>query len=39
LVIWVDNQYVALPPDGRLGFGTLANPPTWVEIAHLKVSA
>ena len=32
LVIWVDNQYAAAPPDGRLHFGTLANPePAWIE--------
>ena len=24
LVIWVDNQYAALPPSGRLSYGTLA---------------
>lgn len=33
LVIWVDNQYAALPPDGRLKYGTLPNPePTWIEV-------
>ncbi len=36
LVLWVDNQYAALPPDGRLSFGSLANPaPAWIEIAGL----
>jgi hypothetical protein len=39
LVIWVDNQYAALPPDGRLAFGSLANPePAWIEIAGLKIT-
>jgi hypothetical protein len=39
LVLWVDNQYAALPPDGRLRFGTLANPqPAWLEIAGLRCS-
>ena len=38
LVIWVDNQYAALAPDGRVGFGTLANPePAWIEIKELEV--
>jgi hypothetical protein len=38
LVLWVDNQYAALPPDGRVGFGTLANPEAaWVEIAGLEI--
>ncbi len=38
LVIWVDNQYAALPPDGRLAFGSLANlQPAWIEIAGLNI--
>jgi len=36
LVIWVDNQYAAWPPDGRLRFGTLANPaPAWIEVSEI----
>lgn len=36
LVIWVDNQYAAALPDGRLRFGTLTNPePAWIEIEAL----
>jgi hypothetical protein len=31
-VLWIDNQYAAFNPDGRLKFGTLANPPAWLEI-------
>jgi hypothetical protein len=39
LVLWVDNQYVALPPSGRLGFGALENPqPAWIEIKEFRVS-
>jgi hypothetical protein len=39
LVIWVDNQYAALPPDGRVRFGTLGNPqPAWIEIRDLRTS-
>jgi hypothetical protein len=39
LVLWVDNQYAALPPDGRLRFGTLANPQSaWLEVAGLRCS-
>ncbi|MEJ2599173.1 MAG: hypothetical protein P8Z00_12615 [Anaerolineales bacterium] len=39
LVIWIDNQYAALPPDGRLRFGMLANPqPAWLEVAGLRCS-
>jgi hypothetical protein len=40
LVLWVDNQYAALPPDGRLGYGTLPNPqPAWIEIADLSINS
>lgn len=39
LVIWVDNQYAAWLPDGRLRWGTLANPkPAWLEVAEIKNS-
>jgi hypothetical protein len=32
-VLWIDNQYAALRPDGTVGFGTLANPqPAWIEV-------
>lgn len=38
LVIWVDNQYAALPPDGRLGYGTLPNPqPSWIEVDQVAM--
>lgn len=40
LVIWIDNQYAALPPSGRLTYGTLANPePAWIDIEGLRMSA
>jgi hypothetical protein len=39
LVIWVDNQYAALPPDGHLRFGTLPNPEAaWIELADLALN-
>jgi hypothetical protein len=38
LVIWVDNQYAAWPPDGRLRFGTLATPaPAWIEVGEVSL--
>jgi len=38
LVIWIDNQYAALPPTGRLSFGALPSPqPAWIEIGDLKL--
>lgn len=39
LVIWVDNQFAHLTPEGRLGFGTLDNPRTsWIEIEDLSLN-
>ena len=39
LVIWVDNQYASLPPDGRLGYGTLAYEiVAWIEVDDLKLT-
>jgi hypothetical protein len=36
LVIWIDNQFAALPADGGVSFGSLANPePAWIEISDL----
>jgi hypothetical protein len=38
LVIWVDSRYAALPPGGRLRYGTLPNPePAWLEIRELSI--
>ena len=39
LVLWLDNQYAAWRPDGRISNGTLATPAEcWVEITDLKVN-
>lgn len=36
LVLWVDNQYAAFRPDGRLSFGSLENLlPAWIEIQDI----
>jgi hypothetical protein len=33
LVIWIDNQYAAFTPEGKIGFGILENTkPAWLEI-------
>jgi hypothetical protein len=38
LVIWVDNQYVATPADGRFRYGRLPNDePSWVEVEQIEV--
>jgi hypothetical protein len=37
LVIWIDNQYAAWPPNGKIGFGVLGNTePAWLEIDDLQ---
>jgi hypothetical protein len=39
LVLWIDNQYLALPPDGKMAYGTLENPETaWLEIKGVTVN-
>jgi hypothetical protein len=39
LVIWIDNQYAAFTPEGKIGFGVLENPePAWLEIKEIKVT-
>jgi hypothetical protein len=38
-VLWVDNQYAAFPPDGRIKFGSLENPvPAWIEVRNLSIN-
>lgn len=38
LVIWIDNQYAALPPNGKIRFGTLSiHHPVSIEIQDLKI--
>lgn len=38
LVIWIDNQYAAWHPDGKIGFGILENTePAWLEIKDLAL--
>jgi len=37
LVIWIDNQFAAWTPEGRLGYGRLDNPAAWLEIENLII--
>jgi hypothetical protein len=40
IVIWIDNQYAAWAPDGKLRFGMCANRnPAWLEIRDLRISS
>ena len=39
-VIWIDNQYAAWTPEGRIGFGTLQQKAAgWIEIEQLEVNS
>jgi len=39
LVIWIDNQYAAFTPEGKIGFGVLENPePAWLEIRDVELN-
>ena len=39
LVIWIDNQYAAFTPEGKIGFGVLENPePAWLEIEDIEMT-
>ena len=38
LVIWIDNQYAAFTPEGKIGFGVLENPePEWLDTKDLNI--
>jgi hypothetical protein len=38
LVIWIDNQFAAFTPEGKIGFGVLKNPePAWLEIKDVEI--
>ena len=39
LVIWIDNQYAAFTPEGKIGFGVLENPePAWLKIQDIELA-
>ncbi|HKG55456.1 MAG TPA: hypothetical protein VKB04_14430, partial [Anaerolineales bacterium] len=39
LVIWIDNQYAAFTPEGKIGFGVLENlEPVWLEIKDIELA-
>ena len=38
LVIWIDNQFAAFTPEGKIGFGVLENPePAWLEVKDIVI--
>jgi hypothetical protein len=39
LVVWIDNQFAALPPSGSVRFGALpADQPAWLEVRQMRFS-
>jgi hypothetical protein len=36
-VLWIDNQYAAWTPEGRLKYGTLPSPSGWLEVKNLNI--
>lgn len=38
LVIWIDNQYAAFTPQGKISFGVLEGNEEWLEIEDLQMS-
>jgi len=39
LVIWIDNQYAAFTPEGKIGFGVFETPePAWLEIKDIELT-
>jgi hypothetical protein len=38
LVIWIDNQFAAFTPEGKIGFGVLKNPElAWLEVKEIEL--
>ena len=38
VILWIDNQFAAFTPEGKIGFGVLENPePAWLEIEDIKI--
>jgi hypothetical protein len=38
LVVWIDNQFAAFTPEGKLGFGVLAGEEAWLEIEDFRAA-
>jgi hypothetical protein len=37
IVIWIDNQYAAFTPEGRIAFGVLENGEEWLEVRDIVI--
>jgi hypothetical protein len=38
VIIWIDNQYAAFTPEGKIAFGVLGGEEEWLEIEELVIS-
>ncbi len=38
VVIWIDNQFAAFTPEGKIGFGVLKNEAAWLEVEEIVIS-
>jgi hypothetical protein len=38
LVIWIDNQFAAFTPEGKIGFGVLKNEAAWLDVEEIVMS-
>lgn len=37
LVIWIDNQFAAFTPEGKIGFGVLPGEEEWLEVGEIEI--
>jgi hypothetical protein len=38
VIIWIDNQYAAFTPEGRIAFGVLEGEEEWLEVEDIVIS-
>ena len=38
VIIWIDNQYAAFTPEGKIAAGVLAGEEEWLEVEDLVIS-
>jgi hypothetical protein len=38
VIIWIDNQYAAFTPEGKIAFGILAGEDEWLEVEDIVIS-
>jgi hypothetical protein len=38
VIIWIDNQYAAFTPEGKIAFGVLDGEEEWLEVEEIVIS-